>query len=113
MPDNNQSKSIVDPVRRKELRAIGHSLKPVVTVGSEGLTAGVTAELERALDDHELIKVKLAVGDRKLRQACITELCEASGATLIQAIGNIALVLRENKKPKKHLSNLRRSKPAK
>ena len=49
----------------KQLRAIGHKLKPVVTVAGNGLTEAVYAELERALSDHELIKIKLAVGSRE------------------------------------------------
>ena len=58
----------------KQLRAIGHKLKPVVTVAGNGLTDAVYAELERALSDHELIKIKLAVGSREARAAvCQTQ----------------------------------------
>ena len=46
----------------KQLRAIGHKLKPVVTIAGNGLSEGVITELDRALQDHELIKIKLAVG---------------------------------------------------
>ena len=46
---------------KKYLRSLGHQLKPVVTVAGNGLTESVVAELDRALSDHELIKVKLAV----------------------------------------------------
>ena len=46
----------------KQLRTIGHKLKPIVTVAGNGITDGVVNELERALTDHELIKIKLAVG---------------------------------------------------
>ena len=51
----------------RQLRAIGHKLKPVVTVAGNGLSDAVRLELDRALEDHELIKVKLAVGDRSAR----------------------------------------------
>ena len=51
----------------KQLRAIGHKLKPLVTVAGNGLSENVVAELERALSDHELIKVKLAVGGKDAR----------------------------------------------
>ena len=61
----------------KQLRAIGHKLKPVVTIAGNGLTDGVCAELERALGDHELIKVKLAAGSRETRAA----LARLSGRT--------------------------------
>jgi RNA-binding protein len=51
----------------RQLRAIAHKLKPVVTIAGNGLSEGVLAELERALNDHELIKIKLAVGSREAR----------------------------------------------
>ncbi len=94
--------------RKKALRTIGHSLKPVVTVGSNGLSEAVLDEINRALNDHELIKVKLAVGDRDIKQQVTTAMCEQTNATLVQTIGNIALILREAKKPNPKLSNLLR-----
>ncbi len=92
----------------KQLRAIGHKLKPVVTVAGKGLSEGVLAELNRALDDHELIKVKLAVGSREARKAVAEELCERSGAEIVQSIGNIILVLRRAQLPDPQKSNLLR-----
>ncbi|HEY8570143.1 ribosome assembly RNA-binding protein YhbY [Microbulbifer sp.] len=94
--------------RKKALRTIGHNLKPVVTVAENGLTEGVAAELNRALDDHELIKVKLAVNDREVRRELIAELCQQSGAELVQEIGKIALIFRKADKPNAKLSNLLR-----
>ena len=94
--------------QKKHYRAIGHKLEPVVMVASKGLNEGVLAELSRALDDHELIKVRISVGDRELKQQLIGELCEKSGATLIQTIGHIALILKKAKKPNHQLSNLQR-----
>ena len=90
----------------KQLRAIGHSLKPVVTVAGKGLNDAVLLEIERALNDHELIKLKLAVGGRDSRQALGEELCQRTGAELIQAIGNVILVLRRSSDPDPRLSNL-------
>jgi RNA-binding protein len=90
----------------KQLRAIGHKLNPVVTVAGNGLSEGVLAELERALSDHELIKVKLVVGERGAREALADEICGKTGAELVQAIGNVILILRRNPKPDPRLSNL-------
>ena len=90
----------------KQLRAIGHKLKPVVTVAGNGLTDTVVAELERALTDHELIKVKLAVGSREARAAVAGEICNRTGAELIQRIGNVAIILRRTAQPDPRLSNL-------
>jgi RNA-binding protein len=90
----------------KQLRAIGHKLKPVVTVAGNGLTQGVCAELERALADHELIKVKLAVGSREARALLARDICDRSGAELVQSIGNVLVILRRAAKPDPRLSNL-------
>jgi RNA-binding protein len=95
---------------KKHMRTIGHALKPVVMVAGGGLSEGVLAEIDRALNDHELIKVKFAVGDRELKKQLIQQLCEQSRATLIQTIGNVLLILRKAKKPNPQLSNLNRSK---
>ena len=92
----------------KQLRAIGHKLKPVVTVAGKGLSETVLGELERALGDHELIKVKLVVGDKDARDAVTAEITRATGAEVIQNIGNVLLLLRRSKEPDPRLSNLLR-----
>lgn len=93
---------------KKHLRRIGHNLKPVVTVASKGLSANVLAEVDRALTDHELIKIRLSVGDRETKQAVSQQLCEQSGAELIQTIGHTVLLFRKAERPNPELSNLLR-----
>jgi len=90
----------------KQLRTIGHKLKPVVTIAGKGLTETVLAELARALKDHELIKIKLAVGSREARAEVIEQICDQTGAQLIQRVGNMALLLLRSAKPDPRLSNL-------
>lgn len=92
----------------RQLRAIGHKLKPVVTVAGNGLSDGVINEIERALDQHELIKIKLAVGDRDAKKAVAGEISARCGADIIQSIGNVILVLRRTAEPDPRLSNLLR-----
>jgi RNA-binding protein len=92
----------------RQMRAIGHKLHPVVTIAGNGLSDAVRLELERALNDHELIKIKLAVGDRETRDAVLAELIEACGAELVQRIGNTALLLRRSAEPDPRKSNLLR-----
>lgn len=98
----------MDASYRKQLKAIGHKLKPIVTIAEKGLSENVAAELERALDDHELIKVKVSIADRDARRHMISEICHLHDAELVQAIGNMALILRAAQKPKPQLSNLLR-----
>lgn len=94
--------------QRREYRAIAHNLKPIIIIGDKGLSEGLMQELDRALDDHELIKVKVASNDREARAEVITELCSQSGAELVQTIGKIAIVMRRAKQPNPKLSNLSR-----
>jgi RNA-binding protein len=93
---------------KKHLRRLGHDLKPVVTIAAKGLTDNVSAELERALSDHELIKVKLAVGDREAKKTVSDKICQNFKAELVQSIGHILLIYRPAKSPNPKLSNLLR-----
>ena len=90
----------------KQLRAIGHKLKPVVTVAGNGLSDNVLQEIQRALADHELIKIKVSVGERETRNRLIEEACARTSATLVQSVGNTALLLKRCAKPDPKLSNL-------
>ena len=81
---------------KQDLRARAHHLKPVVMVGQHGVTPNVLAEIEVALNAHELIKIKLAENDRDARKTMITEICEASKAELIQTIGKVIVIFRES-----------------
>ncbi|WP_062267524.1 ribosome assembly RNA-binding protein YhbY [Endozoicomonas arenosclerae] len=93
--------------KKRHYRSLGHKLKPVVMVAGNGLSDGVIEETLRALHDHELIKVKFAVGDREVKKEAIVELCNQTQAELIQTIGNIALIYKENKDAKPNLSNIK------
>ena len=98
------------PEQKKQYKSIGHHLKPVLTVADNGLTEGVLAELERALGDHELIKIKVNILDRESRLEAIAELCKAGKAELVQVIGKMALLYRKNVNVNKQLSNIHRFK---
>ena len=94
----------LNAAKKKHFRTIGHNLNPVVIVADKGLTDGVVEETLRALNDHELIKVKFAIGDREIRQ----QLISATNSDLIQTIGKIALIFKAADKPNPTLSNLLR-----
>lgn len=91
--------------QKKYLRGLGHQLKPLIIVGDAGLSESVLAEYESTLDHHELIKVRVRVGDRDTRDAIIERLCSDNAAILIQRTGNVALLFRQNlkKKPEKRI----------
>ncbi len=82
--------------QKKYLRRLGHGLKPVVMVGESGLSAAVLKEVERALSHHELIKIRVRVGDRGHRDAAIARICDETKAQLVVRIGHVALLFRRN-----------------
>ncbi len=84
----------LSPAQKKYLRGLGHSLKPVVTVGAAGVSDGVIAELESALDHHELVKVKIRGAGRSARGKDALALAEATGSALVQQIGHMVLLYR-------------------
>ena len=83
------------------LRAMAHSLKPVVLIGGAGLTDNVINEINQALDDHELIKVRVNADDRDDKKDMIERIARQTEAEPVQTIGHIGIFYRHNKnKPK-------------
>ncbi len=70
-------------------------------IGDAGLSDGVLREFDSSLEHHELIKVRVRVGDRERRDALIGELCARGPADLVTRIGNVALLYRKNEKEPK------------
>ncbi len=86
----------VNNAQRRYLRGLTHGLNPVVMVAERGLAPSVMKEVEIALAHHELIKVRVSVGDREARDALIAELLASTGAELIHKIGNVVSIYRRN-----------------
>ncbi len=93
---------------KRRFRAIGHHLNPIVTISENGLSDGVLSELTRAINDHELIKIKIMTGDRDQRKATIVEIQRKLQVEIIQTIGKVALIYKAAKKPDAALSNPQR-----
>jgi RNA-binding protein len=94
---------------KKQYRAIGHNLHPIVTIAQKGLSENIRLELERALRDHELIKIKLLAADRDAKKALLDAITEEFQAECVQSIGHTALLYRRAKKHDGRLSNIKRS----
>lgn len=86
------------------LRQRAHHIRPVVILGQAGFTEAVLAELELALDHHELIKVKVNGSDRSARDALAELIAERTGSDLVQRIGNTASYYRPNPRKKAPLA---------
>ncbi len=87
--------------QKRFLRQLGHQLHPVVMTGNSGLTPAVLQELDRSLAAHELVKVRVRADDRGAREEMIREMCSACLAQLVQRIGHVAVLYRQDpEKPK-------------
>jgi RNA-binding protein len=89
--------------QRKYLKAQAHALKPVVMIGTQGLSDAVIKETERALAAHELIKIRVLGDEREAREAYLAQLCEALNAAPVLHIGKLLLIYRPAQKPKLRL----------
>ena len=96
----NKTKTPLNSTERKQLRGLAHSLKPVASVGKDGLSEQFIAELKSALDHHELVKVKFLEGKSEKKELA-GELAEKCDAGLAGLIGNVAVLYRQNPNPKK------------
>jgi RNA-binding protein len=86
----------LNDAQRKYLRRLGHDRSPIVLVGQGGLGPNLVAELDRALRDHELVKVRARVGDRGERDRVLAGLAAQTGAELVQQIGHVGLFYRRH-----------------
>lgn len=82
--------------QRKQLRSLAHHLKPVITIGVKGLTDAVVSETQRALEHHQLLKIKIVADDRAQRKVVILDLCSRAEAILVAKIGMTATLYKPN-----------------
>lgn len=92
------------PKQRSRLRALAHSLKPVVITGQAGLSPAVIREIDLTLAHHELIKIKLSADSAAARRQMAEEICRHTGSAWVQNIGRIAVIYRPAEKPRISLS---------
>jgi RNA-binding protein len=69
-----------------------------VIVGNNGLSNTVNQEIDRALYDHELIKMRVNSEDREERRAIFLEICEKHQAELVQSVGKMGVLYRKSDK---------------
>ena len=86
--------------QKQFLKGQAHSLKPVVLLGSNGLTEGVVVEIQSALEIHELIKVKVPTDDRETKALIVEAICRETKATKVQVIGKTLVIYRQSEEKK-------------
>ncbi|MBW1989864.1 MAG: ribosome assembly RNA-binding protein YhbY [Deltaproteobacteria bacterium] len=88
--------------QKKTLRGMAHSLKPIVHVGQRGVTESLVANLDQALDDHELVKVRFVEHkDKEDKKRIAAELEQAVSASMVGMKGHTAIFFRQHPDPEK------------
>jgi len=85
---------------RRKLRRLAHPLRPVVQLGGAGLTGPLVDAIDRALDAHELIKLKI-VRERDVRRALADEAAERTGSVVAGMVGQVAILYRPSSDPER------------
>jgi len=88
------------------LKGVAHPLKPIVLLGNNGLTEAVVAEIDYALNHHELIKVKIPTDDKETKGLIVDAICRETKATKIQVIGKTLVIYRQSEEHKIRIPKL-------
>ncbi|MFN2362807.1 MAG: YhbY family RNA-binding protein [Halarsenatibacteraceae bacterium] len=81
---------------RSYLRAEGHGMDPLLQVGKDGLSESTIDKTEELLTDHELIKLRVLDNNQLSAKESANKLAELTESSVVQVIGNVALLYREN-----------------
>jgi RNA-binding protein len=96
--------------QRRHLRSLGHHLEPVVQIGKLGLSEGAIAAVDAALEEHELIKVRVGTECPDDRHEVAERLAPAVKGEVAQVLGRTLLIYRRH--PKEPKIKLPREEPS-
>lgn len=91
----------------QHLKGLAHHLKPVILLGSNGLTEAVVAEIDYALNHHELIKIKIPTEDRETKALIVEAICRETNAIKVQVIGKTLIIYRQSEEKKIHIPKVK------
>jgi RNA-binding protein len=80
--------------QRRHLRGLGHDLKPIVQIGKDGIDDGLVAAVEQALDDHELVKLKVGKAAGLDRHDAAQAIAHRTHSEVAQVLGHTVLLYR-------------------
>lgn len=80
--------------QKHDLKVQASRLNPIVLIGNKGLTEPVHQEIERALHDHELVKIRFHIKDRAYQKQAAVTICQQHQAILIDAVGHVIVIYR-------------------
>jgi RNA-binding protein len=86
--------------QRKALRGLAHALSPIVQVGKAGISDETLGQIERALEVHELIKVRFVAG-KESKDPAVEAILDRTGAAEAGRVGHVSILYRPHPDPEK------------
>lgn len=87
--------------QRSYLKSIANTLNPLIQVGKGGIRDGVLSQIDKSLEDHELVKITVLKNSPVEAREIVEEILDATNAEFVQQIGNKLTIYRESKENKK------------
>ncbi len=86
---------------RAYLKSLAHSADPLIQIGKSGITDSVVNQLDKLLEDHELVKIRVLKNSPVIAREIVEEVLDATNSEFVQQIGNKLTIYRESKENKK------------
>ena len=77
---------------RSYLKSLAHNMDPLIQLGKDGIN-----EIDKLLEDHELVKIKVLQNAPVEVDEIVDEILEKTGAEFVQKIGKKLTIYRESK----------------
>ncbi|WP_019132596.1 ribosome assembly RNA-binding protein YhbY [Peptoniphilus obesi] len=87
--------------QRAYLKSLANTLNPLLQVGKNGISDSFIKQLDKSLEDHELVKINVLNNSPDEAKDIIDEILEATGSEFVQQLGNKLTIYRESKENKK------------
>ncbi len=89
---------MITSAQRAKLRSMAQTISPIAQIGKNGVTDNVLGELNICLEQHELIKISVLRNADMSAKEVLQEVCDATGAEPVTAIGNKIVIYRYSKR---------------
>ena len=87
----DQSIAYPDPRAKRALKARGHQLKAILTLGRQGVSDAFIEEVSHCFDATDLIKVRIAADDAAETQSLAEAIAARVPCHFIQRVGRVVL----------------------
>lgn len=90
----NDRRNPLNGSEKKELRGLAQRLKPHTQIGKHGLTEAVINEIEIALTNNGLIKIRFNVDRDGIRNLC-DEIARKTDSEYVGGVGKVGVFFRD------------------